>query len=314
MLNRRHLRIKALQNLYAYYQNDGNNLAVFEKKLLNQVDTVYKNYLQLLLLIIEVALHTEVDARERTERHIKDVTNLNPSIRLLHNRFVKQLLQNTSLTAQLKKHQLTWQGESDLIRQLFLELRKKKEYEEYCAAADTYENDSEYIEYMVKKVIAKSVAINQYFEELNLSWNSDKEVVYSMVSKTLKQFTEKSDATQALASIAPNWEDDSAFYLQLFRNTVLHSDEYEAYIGNKTKNWDVERIAMMDILLMKMAICELLSFPSIPVKATINEYIDISKEYSTPNSKTFINGVLDKVLIELKEQGKIKKTGRGLIE
>lgn len=314
MLNRRHLRIKALQTLYAYHQAENKDLKAFEKQLLQQVDRVYENYLQLLLLLVEISLHTDVDARERAEKHIPSADDLNANTRLLHNRFIQQILKNDQYLADSKKHKISWQGEASLIRQLFLDLRKKKEYEEYCVGPDSYEADLEIAQFILKKVIAKSVMVEQYFEERNLNWATDRNVVFSMVNRMFKTFTEKTGSNHPLAEIAPNWEDDKAFYVTLFRETALNDLEYQQYIAEKTKNWEVDRIAMMDILLMKMAICEWIHFSSIPVKVSINEYIDISKDYSTPNSKGFINGILDKLVLDLKKANKIRKTGRGLME
>lgn len=315
MLNRRHLRIKALQTLYAYHQAETKDLKIFEKSLLQQVDKVYQNYLQLLLLLVEVVQHTAIDAQERSEKHIPSAEDLNVSQRLLDNQFIKQIQSNVYFTEAVKAQKISWQGESDLIRQLFLQMRKKTEYEAYCSTAThDYTTDQEFSQFIVKKIIGKSVVIDQYFEERNINWTTDKEVVYSLVNRTFKLFTTDSDKSQKLAEIAPNWEDDKAFYLELFKQTIVNDAEYQSYIAEKTKNWEVDRIAMMDILLMKMAICEWFYFPSIPVKVSINEYIEISKEYSTPNSKGFINGILDKLVIDLKKANKIRKTGRGLIE
>lgn len=315
MLNRRHLRIKALQTLYAYHQAETKDIKVFEKSLLQQVDKVYQNYLQLLLLLVEVVQHTAIDAQERSEKHIPSAEDLNVSKRLLDNRFIRQIENNSYFTEAIKAQKISWQGESDLIRQLFLQMRKKTEYQEYCnAATHDYITDQEFIQFILKKIIGKSVLIDQYFEERNINWTTDKQVVYSMVNKTFKLFTTDSHKNQKLAEVAPNWEDDKAFYLELFKQAVANDVQYQSYIADKTKNWEVDRIAMMDILLMKMAICEWMYFPSIPVKVSINEYIEISKEYSTPNSKVFINGILDKLVVDLKKANKIRKTGRGLIE
>ena len=156
--------------------------------------------------------------------------------------------------------------------------------------------------------------LEQYYEEKYINWPVDKQSVDGMVLKTLRAFKEDAIDKVDILPITANWDDDEEFVTELFNKTILYADDYGQLIADKTQNWEVDRIALVDVILMKMAIAELIHFKSIPTKVSMNEYIDISKEFSTPKSKGFINGILDKILIELKEKGEIRKIGRGLME
>jgi N utilization substance protein B len=201
-----------------------------------------------------------------------------------------------------------------MARSLFYALKAAPEYQTYLEKTDdSIQSDKDIIKFIFKKIILKSATAEQVFEEKFLNWPVDKDPLQAMVAKTFKNFSNEDFAKNKLAELSADWVEDREFLITLFQQTIRYNQEYQQLIGDKTQNWEAERIALMDTLLMKMAICEFLGFPSIPVKVTLNEYLDISKEYSTPKSNSFINGILDKVLIELKEQNKIRKSGRGLI-
>src|SRR5690606_3862651 len=174
--------------------------------------------------------------------------------------------------------------------------------------------EKDIIKFIFKKIILRSPAIEQVFEEKFINWPVDKEVLQAMIAKTFKNFTSEDPAQNQLADLSPNWQEDKQFVLDLLSNAIRYQDEYQQLISTKTRNWESDRIALLDNLLMRMAICELLNFPTIPVKVTINEYIEISKVFSTAKSNTFINGILDKILGELQTAGRIRKHGRGLMQ
>jgi N utilization substance protein B len=163
-------------------------------------------------------------------------------------------------------------------------------------------------------LILKSPGIEQIFEEKFINWPVDKDVLQALVAKTFKNFSSTIPVENKLAQICPNWDEDRPYIIDLFKKVIVFEKEYQELIAQKTKNWDSERIALMDTLLMRMAITELIHFSSIPIKVTMNEYIEISKEFSTPKSNSFINGILDKILVDLKASGKVQKVGRGLLE
>jgi N utilization substance protein B len=315
MLNRRHLRVKVLQALYAYHQTGANNVSQHEKNLLQNVDKVYEMYIWMLSLISEVIEYASADAEERAHKHLPTADDLNANLKILSNRFYTSLKQNKEYLAGLKKYKVEWSFDPELVKGLFKALKTAPEYQEYLQKTDdTIQTDKDIIKFIFKKVILKSTLAEQVFEEKFIFWPVDKEVLQALIAKTFKNFAFDEPAKNKLAEVTGNWDEDREFIVNLLQTTVKYDKDYQEMIGIKTQNWEPERIAMMDTLLMKMAIAEFMNFSSIPVKVTINEYLEISKEFSTPKSNSFINGILDKILIELKEEKKIRKTGRGLIE
>ena len=315
MLNRRHLRVKVLQSLYAYYQSHSGDIKQHEKNLLQGIDKVNEMYIWMLSLISEVTAYAEIDAEERANKHLPSADDLNASVKILSNRFILSLKKNKEYLAALKKYKVAWDFEPELTKSLFTILKKSDEYAEYLKkTGDTLHSDKDIIKFIFKKVILKSSLAEQVFEDKFLYWPVDKEVLQALIAKTFKNFAFDNPAENKLAEVTPNWEEDREFIVNLFEEAIRHNDEYQELIGAKTQNWEPDRIAMIDTLLMKLALTEFINFSSIPVKVTINEYLEISKEFSTPKSNSFINGILDKILSELKTENKINKTGRGLIE
>jgi N utilization substance protein B len=316
MLNRRHLRVKVLQSLYAYHQSDVRDIKQHEKNLLQSIDKVFEMYIWMLSLISEVVGYAEIDASDRANKHLPTAEDLNADLKILTNRFVLSLNQNKEFLAAVKKYKVEWSFEPELVKTLFIILKSAPEYTDYLQkTGDTIQTDKDIIKFIFKKVILKSSLADQVFEDMFIVWPVDKDVLQALIAKTFKNFASDDDYSKnELAEVTGNWIEDREFIIELFKNTIRYDSEYQELIGAKTQNWEPERIAMMDTLLMKMALAEFLKFNSIPVKVTINEYLEISKEFSTPKSNSFINGILDKILIELKAQNKIVKTGRGLIE
>jgi len=315
MLNRRHLRVKVLQSLYAYYQSNSGDIKQHEKNLLQSIDKVYEMYIWMLSLISEVTAYAETDARERANKHLPTAEDLNADVKIVGNRFVTSLLKNAEFLAALKKYKVAWDFEPELVKSLFIVLKNAPEYKEYLQkTGDTIQTDKDIIKFIFKKVILKSSLAEQVFEDKFIYWPVDKDVLQALIAKTFKNFSSEDPAQNKLAEVTGNWEEDRDFIVNLFEQSIRHNDEYQELIAHKTQNWEPERIAMMDTLLMKMAITEFVNFASVPVKVTINEYLEISKEFSTPKSNSFINGILDKILYDLKLQNKINKAGRGLIE
>lgn len=315
MLNRRHLRVKVLQTLYAYHMSENKDIKDFEKKLLKSVDAVKEMYIWTLGMLDEVADYVHVDAEDRKNKFLPTEKDLVADIKLSTNTFVESLRANAEYRDALKRYKVAWAFDPEIVRSIFSRLRNSEEYAAYLAQTDrSIAVEKDIIKYIFKKLILKTPAVEQAFEEKFINWPVDKEVLQALLAKTFKNFSSENPAQNKLADLTPDWPEDRVFILDLFAQTVRHQDEYQRLIGEKTKNWDSERIALLDTLLMKMALSEMLYFPSIPVKVTINEYIDISKVYSTGKSNTFINGVLDKLLGELQAAGRIQKRGRGLVE
>ncbi len=316
MLNRRHLRVKVLQSLYAYYQSGSGDIKQHEKNLLQSIDKVYEMYIWMLSLISEVVQYAEIDKEERANKHLPTAEDLNANVKILGNRFILSLHTNKEYLAGLKKYKVAWDFDPELVKSLFTILKNSDDYKEYIQkTGDTIQTDKDIIKYIFKKVILKSSLAEQVFEDKFIYWPVDKDVLQALIAKTFKNFSNDDNyELNKLAEVTGNWDEDREFIINLFEQSIRYNNEYQELIGQKTQNWEPDRIAMMDTLLMKMAIVEFVNFNSIPVKVTINEYLEISKEFSTPKSNSFINGILDKILFELKAQNKVRKIGRGLIE
>ena len=315
MLNRRHLRVKTLQVLYSYQQSESKEVKPFENALLQNVDRVFELYVWLLSLLIEVAEYSVIDVEERANKHLPSEEDLNASDLLMSNLFIVALKQNPEYLAAVKKYKISWDFDPEIAKSIFATLKLSSEYKEFINIPEhTLRSDKDIIKFIFKKLILKSPGIEEVFEEKFINWPVDKEVLQALVAKTFKNFSSIKPVENHLAQMCPNWDEDRPFILDLFNKVIAFENEYQELISQKTKNWEAERIAVMDTLLMRMAIAELVHFPSIPIKVTMNEYIEIAKEFSTPKSNSFINGILDKILADLKEKGKVRKTGRGLIE
>lgn len=314
MLNRRHLRIKILQALYAFYQSGNTDLAKGEKELFHSLNKIYDLYIYYLLLFEEVKGYAHQRLEEGKKKRLPSPEDLNPNTRFVDNAVFGLLENNEQLLRLAETRKLSWVDQEDGIRNLFRQVMKTQEYEEYMSSETPgFELDKAFAVKVFKKHYANYELFHSLWEERSIYWNDDIDIVCSMVIKTLKSFKANSDTGAPLLDLYKDPEDELPFVKDLFRKTVTLDDEVEEMIQDKTKNWELERIATMDIILMKMAIAEAMHFQSIPIKVTLNEYIEISKYYSTPKSNLFINGILDKIFDELKEKGKIRKVGRGLI-
>lgn len=315
MLNRRHLRVKVLQSLYAFQQAEQKDVRASEKALLKDIDAVNEMYFYLLALLVKTADYALNDAEERANKHLPSEADLNASTKIGHNIFIRQLKNHPDYLSGTKQFKVSWDFEPVIDKTIFSLLKATPEYADYIASeANELNSDKEIIKVIFRKIILKNPAIEQIFEEKFINWPVDKEVLKSMMAKTFKNFSKENGQGNQLADLLQDEKEDKSFAIELLQKSIDFADEAKKLIDNKTQNWDAERIALMDILLMQMAIAELLHFSSIPVKVSINEYIELSKEFSTPKSNAFINGILDKIVTQLKTEKKIQKFGRGLIE
>ncbi|MGJ1416785.1 transcription antitermination factor NusB [Sphingobacterium multivorum] len=313
MLNRRHLRVKVVQTLYAYSLSEDKDIKTFEKALLKNVDEVYEMYMWTLNLLDEVSDYVLIDAEGRANKFLPTEKDLSLTTKLSTNTFIESLRQNPQYGEGVKKYKISWSFDPEIVRTVFLQLKDSEAYLEYLQQEDrSIGTEKDIIKHIFKKIILKSPVIEQVFEEKFINWPVDKEVLQALIAKTFKNFSSEDPRKNKLAEITQNWNDDSDYIIALLGKTIRNTNEYQKLISEKTKNWESDRIALMDTLLMRMAICELVNFPSIPVKVTINEYIEISKVFSTLKSNTFINGILDKILNDLNQKGRIQKAGRGL--
>ena len=315
MLNRRHIREKVLKTLYAFFQSGNSDIQVGEKELFHSIDKVYEIYLIYMSLLSEFRDAAETLIHERKQKHLPTAEDLNPSLHFLNNRIVEAVVRNSALNQLLEKNKVNWTGQQDLIRKLFMQFRTESAFLEYLAKADvTFEDDREIVFWIFETIVFPSELIEQLLEERSIYWLDEIELMQSGVLKTIKQIKQENSAFFTLLPLQKESDEDRKFAKELFRLTIANSDEFHEEISKRAANWEIERVAKMDIILMKMAICELCLFPSIPVKVTLDEYIELSKDYSSPQSKNFINGILDKIVADFKQDKRIQKVGRGLVE
>jgi len=313
MLNRRYLRIKVLQALYSFYRDDRFDLQVKEKELKNSVDKIYDLYLYLILTLKELRMIAERTLEERKKKMLPTAEDLNPNTRFITDPVLMKI-DTSSLLANLKKERvIMWTIEEEpVLKKIYAEIMASADYETYRnAPVVSFEESKQFIHSMYKKFISDNEMIKQHLFEKNIHWAGDYTLATLSVFKTIKGF--KEDENIELLPLYKA-DDDFDYMITLFRHTILDDVNVSAILKDKIANWEPERIAAIDMLLMKMAITEILQFPGIPVKVTLNEYIEISKLYSSPKSNTFINGILDAVVKDLRAQNKLAKTGRGLIE
>lgn len=313
MISRRIIRTKVLQVLYAYYSSEEKSLNNTEKELFFCIHKTYDLYHYLMALVIDIADYAESRIEIKRNKHQPTHEDLHPNTKFVSNLVINQLRSNRQLNAYLNQTKLSWVNHPELIKELYLILIESEIYNEYInSEIRSYVDDRKFIEKIFNKIFLVSEELYEVLEEQSIYWNDDIEFVISVITKTIKKFNEFSDSDQRLMPMYKD-DEDRVFAKELFRKSILNHDEIQALIKVHSSNWDVERIAFMDILMMQLAISEFLYFPSIPTKVTMNEYIELSKFYSTEKSRNFINGILDKTLKDLKKEGKINKTGRGLV-
>ncbi|MFD2968436.1 transcription antitermination factor NusB [Sphingobacterium bambusae] len=313
MLNRRHLRVKVMQTLYAFSLSEDKQVKDFEKALFTSVDEVNQMYIWTLNLLDEVAEYVLIDAEGRANKFLPTEKDKIYTTKLNNNSFIESLRQNRAYLEYVKKYNVSWTFDPEIVRSIFAQLKESEEYLAYLKQEDrSIAAEKDIIKFIFKKIVLKSTEVEQVFDTKFINWTVDKEVLQAMIAKTFKNFSSENPVHNKLADLTPNWDEDSEFIADLLKQTIRYGKEYQEFISLKTKNWEADRIALVDNLLMRMAICELVNFPTIPVKVTINEYIELSKAFSTNKSNTFINGILDKILADLAQEGRIQKQGRGL--
>lgn len=301
-----------MQSVYAMLQSKSDNLIKEEKFLYRSIDKMYHLYAILLQLLIEVRTLEKNHLELSKKKILATKEELNPSTKFINNEVLKTLSESVSLSSFIEDNKLNcWYLDADYVKEIWKQMKSSNVFEKYMQSQQSsFQEDKEFIASVFKTIIAPSDKLADYFEGQSISWVDDIPFVNTWILKTLNKF--KADETFILGQLYKD-EDDKKYVLDLFRKTVLNHTEFEKDIEDKTPNWDTDRIAEIDMILIKMAICEFLKFPSIPSRVTINEYIEISKDYSTTKSSYFINGVLDKLLKEYESTKRINKIGRGLL-
>lgn len=308
MINREIIRLKIVQITYAYYQNGGKNIETAEKELFFSLSKAYDLYNYLLLLMVEInriALRSVETAQSRYNRiHVGEP----PSTKFVDNRFIMQLETNKQLLEFRENQKKSWANEEDFVRSLYKQIVETDYYKEYMASPESsYAQDRELWRKIYKNIICNNEALDGLLEDMSLYWNDDKFIVDTFVLKTIKRFDEANGVNQELL---PEFRDDEdrEFAHRLFRNTLLNAEYYRKLIAENTKNWEFNRIALMDQVIMMIALAEIMTFPNIPLSVSLNEYVDIAKIYSTPRSGAYVNGLLDAISKRLVAEKKLLKT------
>ena len=307
MINRVLIRLKIVQIVYAYYQNGGKNLDTAEKELFFSLSKAYDLYNYLLLLMVEVTKQANKRLNAAKNKLVPTKEELFPNTKFVENRFIAQLEVNKQLLEFSNNQKKTWENEADFVKTLCDKILESDIYKEYMASeTSSYEEDRELWRKLYKNIIFNNIELDQVLEDQSLYWNDDKEIVDTFVLKTIKRFDEKNGAKQELLPEFKD-EEDQDFARRLFRRTILNADYYRHLISENTKNWDLDRVAFMDVVIMQIALAEILSFPNIPVSVSLNEYVEIAKLYSTPKIGGFINGTLYGIVNSLKKENKLTK-------
>lgn len=313
MISRRIIRIKVMQALYAFHSSPDQTINLAEKELFFSINKSYDLYHWLFQLLVEVHQYAQERLEIKKQKNFPTHEDLHPNTRFIENPIILKIVENKALQKYLEQSKLSWIDYPEIPKKLFNELIESEAYITYMSSGNhSLRDDYTILDHFYANIIAQSDDLYQILEEKSIYWNDDLEFVVSMIIKTFRKFKPTSAAGKSLMPLFKD-EEDIEFTKKLFRKAVLSSNEHREIIKSHLRNWELDRVAFIDVLIMEMALCEFLYFNSIPTKVSLNEYIDLAKFYSTTKSKTFINGILDKILKSLKEEGKITKIGRGLV-
>ena len=305
MVNRNLIRIKIVQIVYSYLKGD-KDLAAAEKELLFSMDKAYELYHYLLLLMIELTDAQKLKQENAKSKYLPTQEDLNPNTKFADNLFIASLKNNIQFSEYIATQKLSWVNESELIKKLLGEILNSELYKEYIEKDEnSFEGDKEFWRSALKNILLQNELLSEILEDQSLYWNDDLEIIGTFVMKTIRKFTQDETSNELM----PMYKDmsDLQFAKKLFRNTILNAEKYRNLIDENAKNWELDRIAFMDIVIMIVALAEINSFESIPVKVSLNEYIEIAKNYSTPKSGKFINGILDAIVSKMKKSGELNK-------
>ena len=305
MVNRILIRIKVVQIVYSYLVNKDKSIDTSEKELFFSLEKAYELYHRLLLLMIELTDAQNKRIENARFKYTATAADKNPDTRLINNRFIAQLRENKMLKEYVDRQSVSWVNEPDFIRILLDRLLASDLYKTYLTSEeDSYAVDQDFWKKAFKHIIVENEDLSEILEAQSLYWNDDLETISTFVLKTIKRFDQSKGAEQELLPMFKD-DEDAEFAKMLFRKTLMNVDVNKALLDQHTKNWEIDRVAFMDIVIMLVAFAEIKSFPTIPVKVTLNEYIEIAKAYSTIKSGHFINGILDAIASQLKKDGSL---------
>ncbi|MEE0267173.1 MAG: transcription antitermination factor NusB [Bacteroidales bacterium] len=309
MLSRHFLRVKVLQSLYAYIVTENSSLDIAEKELDKSISETYDLEVYLFSSLLEMRDIAENQIEDAKGKFFPTEEEKNPNMRFVNNELLRQLSENTELTKAIEKLKINWSDQRDLLKRILNKFKASNSYKDYMSKQEiTYDDDKKAVIQLLKNYLLKNESFLDYLAELKLYWESDFQYVGLSFLKFLKEFKQSDSASKSITkSFGFDEKEIRDFALDLFRKCIGHYDEFDSMFDKHIENWDKERIAFMDTLIIKMGLVELVYCPEIPVRVTLNEYIEMAKEFSTERSNLFVNGLLDRFLIDLRASGKIRK-------
>ena len=307
MINRNLIRIRVVQIVYSWYQNKNNDLRKAEKELMFGMQKSYDLYYYMLTLMLELTKIYEARVESRKNKFLPTDDDLNPNTNLIDNKFINQLSDNRQLQLYINERPLSWVDHESFVKTLLDKILESEAYKSYSLInSPSYEQDREFWRKSFKDFIYLNEELDDILEDESIYWNDDVEIVQSFVLKTIKRFSEVNESNQPLLPMFKD-EEDKRYALKLLDETIINEKKFRELIEKHTEKWDFERIAIMDLIIMQIALAEISTFDSIPTNVSMNEYIEIGKSYSTPKSSIFINGILDAIVHELKKENLIFK-------
>tara|TARA_B110000263_G_scaffold36159_1_gene27833 strand:- start:1536 stop:2465 length:930 start_codon:yes stop_codon:yes gene_type:complete len=309
MISRRHIRLKVMQSLYAFRSQNERDVLKGERDMLKHIEDISELHLVIIGFLVSLINHAEEFYEEGKKKHLPTQEDINPNIKFINNLFVKIIFDNKGLIKQSTKASAFWHdNDHDIVRKIFMDILKSDEYNDYLSKNENnIETDIKFFNNLLNNFILNNRILHHILEERSIYWIDDLPFVATIIIGNFKLKKVILPKTVFKNNI------DKKFALSLFQLTINNDQEYEKIIVKKAKNWDIERIAIMDQILIKMAFCEILNMPELPINVSLDEYIEISKYYSTNKSKMFVNGLLDSAVTDFKNDNKINKVGRGLM-
>lgn len=318
MLNRRHIRIKVLQALYAAIQSEETDVYTGQKKLMEKFDKIYDLAIYQISFFEEIRDFAENRVEDAKKKNYPTKEDLNPNKRFIKNRLLNRINDNKDYRSRYDQLAINWSTEPDMIRNVFLKIVESDLYQKYMSDEEsTFKLDKEFAIDAFESVILPHESLYSFFEEKNINWADDYNLAAEVVMMIFASYKPSWDENKKLPTLFKDdmeeVSQDREFAKELFKLVLNGREQYNELIKPKVKNWEMDRLATIDRILIEMALAEVINLPTIPVKVSMNEYIELSKYFSTPKSKVFINGILDHIIADLKTEGKINKQGRGLV-
>lgn len=311
MLSRRLLRVKVAKNLYAHLKSGSDNLKASEKNLVESIDKAYDLYFQMMSLIVEVAHYAESRIEINKNKKLPTYEDLNPNRRFVDNAVIHLIATSDSVNDVIARRKLTWAPYSDAVKDVYNRMVESEYYKKYMSASIcTFSDDRRFVEEFFTS-LEEDEALNDVVNDMSLLWTDDYGFALYMAVRTVQNLKQSHTEVKVLPKFKN--EEDLDFAKTLFIKALVNFEDNQEIVDKYSSNWDVERVVFMDSLILSIALAELIYFESIPVKVTLDEWIDIAKYYSSPTSSNFVNGVLDKIVNDLQQDGRIKKSGRGLL-